>query len=64
MNYSSLRLNYPRKAKGNSLVISLYGSNRAELAYIDVALIINVKAGLDSSSLRKFIHLGNFMQVY
>ena len=51
MNYSSLRLNYRRKAKGNGLVISLYKFNLAEPAYIDVALIINIKVGLDSSSL-------------
>ena len=33
----------------------------AESAYIDVALITNVKVGLDSSSLRKFIYLGDFI---
>ena len=33
----------------------------AESAYIDIALIANVKAGLNSSSLRKFIYLGDFI---
>ena len=61
-NYGSLRLTYQRKAKGNSSVISLYGFDRAEPAHADVASIANVKAGLDSSGLRK--HLGDFMRAH
>jgi len=51
-NYSTLRLKYQRKA---------YGFNQAGPAYMDVVLIININAGLDSSGLRKFIYLGDFI---
>ena len=44
--------------------MSLHGFDRAEPAHADVASIANVKAGLDSSSLRKFIHLGDFMRAH
>lgn len=64
INYSSFRLNYQRKAKGNSLVMSLYRFNQAEPAYIDMASIANVKVELDSSGLQKFIYLGDFIQVH
>jgi len=60
-NYGTLRLNYQRKAQGNGSVMSLHGFDRAGPAHTDVVSIANVNAGLDSSGLRKFIHLGNFI---
>jgi hypothetical protein len=41
--------------------MSLYKFNLVEPAYIDMALIANIKVGLDSSGLRKFIYLGDFI---